>query len=763
MSGHRQHNPGDRRMSSKIQHSSSCSPADIPRSPLPDGPRSENVELATLSLPRSAIEAGLEVGEGNHVVLEASSETIEHLQQAMAAAAVVVTDNDDGMTTGGSTTLTGSNSNHTERPSISAVVDLEKLSELVGATEVDLITGLQQEMQERRALAAEKEGEEASSFTETTTTPDEETPLVAKLGRESAQVFEPATATEQITLLADPFLETLAEVLPTIPEHEAAAITGESSLYGEALTVATTTIAVNDVMAGGVEGHEECGHQHEEQHFAHDAFLLDVPTTDEQGNLEHHFVLALPEILLEESVQTVSSALSHDGSFHLMERALSFLPSTTRLPTDIENVHLEATEHNPTKADPSQVHIDVVINRRVPVVGYIILFSGLLALASVGAALDLQKGGVTSTMKTLWRQMSTSIFLLPLVIKSFSYDGIPNLTFAQWSILPIASAAYAYMALAFVVSLEMTTMANAFVLSNMTSLVIIFGRFVLGMPVLPLEGSGAITGFFGAAICAQDAARTVAAGGAGVSTTVSSNSINPHLGMLGNIIALSASFGTAAYLLIAKKLRPKMDLFVFMFIIMSCGSILLLLFIIASGEEMTFDRNPVHGIFGWMNLQADRLPLELFLVIICNCLGTTGYIAVMKYFDPLVPATVMLLEPAIGGLLGVATGTAKLPGLQTWLGNLVVAGGTFLVIYSGSNKKESIDATEALRPRTGGDILGDEAGTKESDSFVIKSPLLPRRSPTMSKSPRKQSSDDSAGTSNSNGTNTMAKVVWEVE
>ena len=61
----------------------------------------------------------------------------------------------------------------------------------------------------------------------------------------------------------------------------------------------------------------------------------------------------------------------------------------------------------------------------------------------------------------------------------------------------------------------------------------------------------------------------------------------------------------------------------------------------------------------------------------------------------------MLLEPVIGALLGVAAGTARMPGLQTWLGDLVVAGGTFLVIYSGSNKKESIDATEALRPRLG--------------------------------------------------------------
>ena len=96
-----------------------------------------------------------------------------------------------------------------------------------------------------------------------------------------------------------------------------------------------------------------------------------------------------------------------------------------------------------------------------------------------------------------------------------------------------------------------------------------------------------------------------------------------------------------------------------------------------------------------------------------------------------------------------------------------MAGGTFLVIYSGSSKKESIDATEALRPRVGGDILGDDSGGKGSavgaaGDIIIKSPLLPRHSPAMSnKSPRlrKLSSDYSGA----NGTAPTTKVIWEID
>eukprot|EP00339_Tiarina_fusa_P015204 CAMPEP_0117080070 /NCGR_PEP_ID=MMETSP0472-20121206/56501_1 /TAXON_ID=693140 ORGANISM="Tiarina fusus, Strain LIS" /NCGR_SAMPLE_ID=MMETSP0472 /ASSEMBLY_ACC=CAM_ASM_000603 /LENGTH=213 /DNA_ID=CAMNT_0004807573 /DNA_START=187 /DNA_END=825 /DNA_ORIENTATION=- len=213
----------------------------------------------------------------------------------------------------------------------------------------------------------------------------------------------------------------------------------------------------------------------------------------------------------------------------------------------------------------------------------------------------------------------------------------------------------------------------------MTSLVIIAARAALGLPVLLSEGSGAVIGFVGAAICAGDAPKEpVAVVIDSVSDMASSMDLSTHdnhLAIYGNLVALSASFGTAGYLLIAKRLRPKMDLFLFMFLIMGVGAFYLLIFCLLNGQTITFDRHAVHGLWGWLNFQADRLPLELYmaidaivLAIVCNCLGTMGYIAVLKYFDAIVPATVMLLEPVVGALLGTIAGTAPLPGLQTWFG-----------------------------------------------------------------------------------------------
>ena len=46
--------------------------------------------------------------------------------------------------------------------------------------------------------------------------------------------------------------------------------------------------------------------------------------------------------------------------------------------------------------------------------------------------------------------------------------------------------------------------------------------------------------------------------------------------------------------------------------------------------------------------------------------------------------------------MAALVGSDPLPGLQTWIGNFVVAVGIFLVVWSGARSTETIDATKAL-------------------------------------------------------------------
>lgn len=53
----------------------------------------------------------------------------------------------------------------------------------------------------------------------------------------------------------------------------------------------------------------------------------------------------------------------------------------------------------------------------------------------------------------------------------------------------------------------------------------------------------------------------------------------------------------------------------------------------------------------------------------------------MHYFDNLVISVAALLEPVVAELLAFMFGVGFLPGWKGWLGNALVAGGTFAVVY----------------------------------------------------------------------------------
>ena len=262
------------------------------------------------------------------------------------------------------------------------------------------------------------------------------------------------------------------------------------------------------------------------------------------------------------------------------------------------------------------------------------------------------------------------------------------------------------------------------VLSNLASLIIIGSKFVLGSPVLFLEGIGAAIGMLGALICAY----------AGSDSTGTEDHHSGNIALIGNILAFLASVSTALYLTVAKTMRPKVDLFVFMLFIFTYAAVAVLAYMIWAGQPFEVSTDPTIGLFGWVDLQMDRLPLELWMAIICNLLGTTGYIAIMKYFDPVVVSMVMLMEPIVASLMGAVAGVSTLPGLVTWAGDGVVVVGSILVILSGSKKTETIDATKAFHTVNEELLVEGKPKLLRQSSMSTKTPTLKRsivlRSPT---------------------------------
>ena len=53
--------------------------------------------------------------------------------------------------------------------------------------------------------------------------------------------------------------------------------------------------------------------------------------------------------------------------------------------------------------------------------------------------------------------------------------------------------------------------------------------------------------------------------------------------------------------------------------------------------------------------------------------GISGFIIAFLFFPPMVVMNILLIEPALSQMLGVAMKVDKVPGVMTWIGVVIVA------------------------------------------------------------------------------------------
>ncbi|KAG7401165.1 hypothetical protein PHYBOEH_002723 [Phytophthora boehmeriae] len=328
------------------------------------------------------------------------------------------------------------------------------------------------------------------------------------------------------------------------------------------------------------------------------------------------------------------------------------------------------------------MELQLLVKRQVPFIGYVLLMAALFTISSMGAALDLQRN-VDPFMKLFWRTTASLLVFFPLAGAALYDQGLPQFTTRNMFLFLTCSLSYAVFLMTFLWSLSHTSIDHAYIFNNCHSLLMVVGRLLLGRYVSQFEGLGTAIGVIGGALTTLDHQQSV-----------TNNTGVVEVSLAGDLVALLGAVGGALYLITAKKLRLEMDislLFVGMFTMLA-----LLLFPMFSLLEIPFEasRDPVMGLFGW--LDPSRAASEAYIVLVCTLVGTLGYVAVMKYFAPIVVSVVMLVEPVLAAFMGVAVGVDVFPGFLTVVGSLLIIAGTALVIMSNTSKTQTIDATPAM-------------------------------------------------------------------
>lgn len=330
----------------------------------------------------------------------------------------------------------------------------------------------------------------------------------------------------------------------------------------------------------------------------------------------------------------------------------------------------------------------------IPTHAYVTLATAVIALSSIGPSLDLQHG-VAPILKIFWRMTGTWMTLSPIAIHSIYKDGWPKVGNPQILTFLCASVCYAVMCVAFVLSLEYTSVGNAVIFSNTHALLLLLGRFLVGSHVSLFEGGGALIAFVGGVFCTYDESLVTEDAPSELQPSAvaaeGSEEMAPiWVGCFGDLLATLSALGGCLYLVLASTIRSRFpSVYVFVFMLMITASTITLSCIVVLGQDYELSRDIHIGLWGFMNARYDRLPLEMFMVIVCNLIGSMGYLRSTKYFDNLVISVATLMEPVVASSLAYLMGVGLLPGFLGCVGNLFVAMGTVLVINPVATKKES--------------------------------------------------------------------------
>ena len=246
----------------------------------------------------------------------------------------------------------------------------------------------------------------------------------------------------------------------------------------------------------------------------------------------------------------------------------------------------------------------------MPLSAYLCLAVAVIGLSLIGPLLNMQDE-VDPMLKIIWQNAATSIALAPLAMYSVLTQGFPSLTRLQVIVLLLVGASYAGVMVFFSWSLQYTSVGNAVLIGNCQAILFLIERAVVGETISLPEGLGAIVAFLGAFLCSRHSAEG--------DTEAPGNS-----SLLGDGYGIICAISGVVYLVTAKRVRPAMNLYTFMFCVMFLAALDAFILAHIAGIEVSWDRDPNHGVFGWINIESNRLPLEIVMIISCQFFGAMG-------------------------------------------------------------------------------------------------------------------------------------------
>lgn len=300
--------------------------------------------------------------------------------------------------------------------------------------------------------------------------------------------------------------------------------------------------------------------------------------------------------------------------------------------------------------------------RRSPFVLTIAIIIAIIAVSTASIFIKLAQQGAPSLTIAALRLIFASLFLSPIVIRNHRKELL-SLTRNEF-VMGILSGFFLALHFAtWISSLEFTSVTSSVVLVSTGPLWVallsplflretLTKKIILGMFLALIGGSivaiSDACSFQSGLICPP------------LSTLLNTNS------MQGNLLALTGAFTVTGYLLIGRRLRAKMSLIPYIFVVYSMAALVLLAIMLIAKQTPFGYSLPTYG---WI----------LLLAIIPQIIGHSTYNWALRFFPATVVAILTLGEP-IGSAILAFLILKEAPGSLEIIGGLLILSGIYVAL-----------------------------------------------------------------------------------
>lgn len=296
-----------------------------------------------------------------------------------------------------------------------------------------------------------------------------------------------------------------------------------------------------------------------------------------------------------------------------------------------------------------------------PLRAYLVIAMGVLAVSLAAIFIRLaQNEGLPSLFIAAGRMTVSTLLLTPLTLRRYSDEihalGRPDLLLAGISGIFLAAHFATW-----ILSLEYTSVLISVVLVNSHPLwVALLEVFFLRARLARLVIIGLIIGILGSIIVAIPSGGAVALGD------------NP---LLGSVLAISGAVTVAVYFVIGRKLRGKLALLPYIWLVYGCSAIVLLIVV-------AIMRVPITGysIQGYLWIVAMALVPQL--------LGHSSFNYVLKYFPATYVGIAVQLEPVFSAIIAFVL-FSEAPLAVQIIGSATILAGVVLASLGQSQKSQT--------------------------------------------------------------------------